>query len=77
MGVSHMVRGGHELPKVLLGPAIHSAVGPPLKQPFGISGVVRPQGGRPVAIFYPVGHPIPSALVGPPKKVGPRGPWGG
>jgi hypothetical protein len=23
-----------------------------------------------VAIFYPLGHPIPSARVGPPKKVG-------
>jgi hypothetical protein len=41
---------------------LHPAGGTPLKRPrTAVSGVARPQGGRPAAVFYPFGHPTPYA----------------
>jgi hypothetical protein len=36
---------------------IRPAGGPPTKRHFG--GVARPQGGRPPAVFFPLGYPFP------------------
>jgi hypothetical protein len=54
-----MARDGHGFPMVSLGPIV-----PNPSTPCGqaipvtaISGVARPQGGQPVAVFYPFGHP--------------------
>jgi hypothetical protein len=41
-----MARGGHGLPNVSPGP-------------YAVSVVTRPQGRRPVAVFYPFGHTTP------------------
>jgi hypothetical protein len=60
-----MERGGHVLPKVYLGPScctlLRPVGGPPLKGLTAVSGVARPQGGRPAALFYPFVHPMPYA----------------
>jgi hypothetical protein len=56
-----MARGGHELPKVSLGPTMPDpSGGPPLKRPYSHFSD-GPPAGRPVAIFYPFGHPTPYA----------------
>jgi hypothetical protein len=46
-----MAWGGHELPKVSPGPAM----------PY-LLGVAHPQGRRPAAVFYPLGHPTITRL---------------
>jgi hypothetical protein len=55
--------GGHGLPKISPGPPwptlLRSAGGPPPKRPMAVLGVVRPQDGWPVAVFYPLGCPTP------------------
>jgi hypothetical protein len=52
-----MARGIHGLPKVSPGLAM-----PNPKTFMAVSGVVRTQGGRPAAVFYPLGYPT---LYGP------------
>jgi hypothetical protein len=45
-------RGIHGLPKVSTGPA--------MPNPYtAVWEVARPQGGRPVAVFFPLGYPFP------------------
>jgi hypothetical protein len=34
---------------------------PPLKRLHVVSGMARPQGEQPAAVFYPFGHPMPYA----------------
>jgi hypothetical protein len=52
MGVWQGGANGHGLPKVSL------------EYPStAISGVARPQGGWPAAVFYPFGHPTPDVYV--------------
>jgi hypothetical protein len=59
-----MARGGHGLPKVLLGSAmpcpLRLAGGSPLKWPHGRFRVC-PQGEWPLGVFYPFGHSTPYA----------------
>jgi hypothetical protein len=77
MGISRIARGGHGIPKVLLGPT--------MPYPSTLFGWATPETafwafqGWPAltAVFHPLGHHILSAYVGPPKKVEPRGLWGG
>jgi hypothetical protein len=54
MGVWH-ARGGHGLPKVSQVSA--------MPDPFTLCGWATPetQGGRPLAVFHPLGHPTPYA----------------
>jgi hypothetical protein len=35
--------------------------GPPYTPETAVSGVARPQDGRPATVFYPLGHPTPYA----------------
>jgi hypothetical protein len=60
-----MARGGHGLPKVSLGPDmpyLSMLCGwSPLKQSYGRFGGARLQDRLAVAIFHPLGHPIPYA----------------
>jgi hypothetical protein len=55
------------------GPPCPTLLRPAASQPrnslSAISGVTRPQGGQPVVVFYPVGHPTPYAY-------GPKAPQG-
>jgi hypothetical protein len=68
-----MARGGHGLPKILLGPAMPylnmSVRQPPLKQRYSRFRGGRPQGGWPVAVFYPLGHPRPYASGWEPELI--------
>jgi hypothetical protein len=63
MSCSHgrMARGGHGLPKVLLGPAMlyySMPFGQPtLKWPYGRYRGGYPHGRRPLSVLYPLGHP--------------------
>jgi hypothetical protein len=60
-----MARGGHGVPKVLLGPTMpfpSTLCGwPPLKLPYSHFRSGYLQGGRPVVVFHPNGHPTPYA----------------
>jgi hypothetical protein len=60
-----MARGGHELPKVLLGHAMPDPSTPfgqpPLKRPYSCFRDGRLQGGWAASVFYPFGHPMPCA----------------
>jgi hypothetical protein len=62
-----MASGGHGLPKVLLGLAMHDLSmpcwQPPLKRPYGYFMGNHLQAGWPAAVFYPFGHPTPIASV--------------
>jgi hypothetical protein len=62
--LGRMVSAGYGLPKVHPGPpcsTLFRLVGePPL---VAVSGVARPQGWRPAAVFYPIGHPEPCAYA--------------
>ena len=62
-----MASGGHGLPKVLLGLAMHDPSmpcgQPPLKRPYGYFMGSHLQVGRPAAVFYPFGHPTPITSV--------------
>jgi hypothetical protein len=51
---------GHGLPKALYQSAMPDPYTPCLT---AVSGVARPQGGRPATIFYPFGQPTPYAYV--------------
>jgi hypothetical protein len=55
-GQARIARGIHGLPKVSPWPAM-----PDPSMPCGraVSGVARSQGGRPAAVFYPLGYPTP------------------
>jgi hypothetical protein len=59
--------GSHGLPKVLLEPAMTypsmPCGRPPLKQPYGLFRGGRFFSGLPVAVSYPLGHPMPYASV--------------
>jgi hypothetical protein len=65
-----MERGGHGLPRVSQGlatPYPSMPCGrPPLKRLYGCFRGGYPQSGRPAAIFFLLGHPIPYASVSPP-----------
>ena len=56
-----MAKGGHELRKVFLGPAmtdpLHPAGGSPLKGLAAVSGVACPQVRQTMAVLFPIGHP--------------------
>jgi hypothetical protein len=56
-----MARGGHGLHTVSLGPAMPFPSTPRRRATpeTAISWVASPQGRRPVAVFYPLGHPAP------------------
>jgi hypothetical protein len=60
-----MGRGIHELPKVSLRPAMPNP-STPQSALTAVSGVARPQGGRPTAVFYPLGYSTP---YGPAREV--------
>jgi hypothetical protein len=54
----------HGLPKVSPGPAMPDPYTPcgraiPPNRLMAVWGVARPQGGRPAAIFFPLGYPFP------------------
>jgi hypothetical protein len=52
-----MARGGHGLPKVLLGPAMPNPL-----MPCGRPALRWLQGKQPAAVFYPLGHATPYAF---------------
>jgi hypothetical protein len=60
-----MTRGGQGLPKVSTGPAMPYPFTPweQATPETAASGVAHPQGWRPAAVFYPLGHPTPYAMV--------------
>jgi hypothetical protein len=62
-----MEKGGHRLPKVLLGPAMPDPFmrcgWTQLKWLYGRFRGGHPQGERPAAVFYPLEHPTPYAYA--------------
>jgi hypothetical protein len=63
----HMARGGHGIPRVLLGPAMPDPSTPCrwplLKRSYSRFRGGCQHGGRPAVVFYPFGHPAPYASV--------------